>query len=65
VLATLKEIEPLLVIGFGIAAVGSGLGIIWYRTTAPSNFDRGSVLFIITMFSAIGAGTIILGILMR
>ena len=64
-LATLKELEPILVIGFGIAAVGSILGILWYRSAAPSNFDSRSVLFIVKMFSAIGAGTIILGILLN
>jgi hypothetical protein len=64
-LVTLEELEPILVIGFGIAAVGSILGILWYRSAAPSNFNSRSVLFIVKIFSAIGAGTIILGILMK
>ena len=64
-LVTLEELEPILVIGFGIAAVGSILGILWYRSAAPSNFNSRSALFIVKIFSAIGAGTIILGILMK
>jgi len=65
VIETLNQIAPLLVIGVGLAVVGSVLGILWYRTVSPSNFDKAAVLFIIKMFSAIGAGTIVLGLLMR
>jgi hypothetical protein len=64
-LTKLQEIEPLAVIGFGIAIVGSILGIIWYRTTAPNDFDRGSVKFIIMVFLGIGIGTVILGALIK
>jgi hypothetical protein len=64
-LATFYEIEPLLIIGIGIAIVGSILGILWYRTYSPSDFDKGSALFIIKIFSAIGAGTVILGWILK
>jgi hypothetical protein len=64
-LAAFTEVKPILFIGLGIAFVGSLLGIFWYRATAPSNFDKDSVLFIIKLFSAIGAGTIVLGIIMK
>jgi len=64
-LAAFNEIEPLLIIGLGIAVIGSILGILWYRMTAPSSFDSGSVRFIILLFSGIGLGTVILGFIMK
>jgi hypothetical protein len=64
-LAAFTEIEPLLIIGFGIAFVGSILGILGYRATAPTSFDKGSVRFIILLFSGIGLGTVILGFIMK
>ena len=60
-----NEIEPLLVIGLAIAVVGSVLGILWYRVTAPSSFDAGAVRFIILMFSGIGLGTVVLGYILK
>ncbi len=65
-LAFIVQTAPIIIIiGVGMAVAGSIVGILWYRVFAPSSFDRGSVLFIIKLFSAIGAGTILLGVLMK
>jgi hypothetical protein len=64
-LDTLSPFEQLVVGCLGVTVIGSILGILWYRSFAPSSFDRGTVRFIILMFSAIGAGGIILGVIMK
>ena len=63
--SALTDLEPLILVGLGIAVIGSILGILWYRANAPSSFDRGSVRFIILLFFGIGLGTVILGFMKK
>jgi hypothetical protein len=65
VLDALNEIAPLLVVVFGMATVGSIIGILWFRAFSPSSFDKNAVLFIIKMFWGIGIGGVLLSMLMK
>ncbi len=49
----------------GMGAIGCILAILWYRSTAPTEFDRNTVFFLIKVFAGIAAVAICVSIVAK
>ena len=55
----------LLVLILATGIVGALIGALWYKSVAPSQYDRDTTIFIVKLFSVLTLGMVVAALLYR